>query len=62
VHARFHDARADGVRVAEAREVADGIKIHFASCVLGLFNEWRMKSPIPQGLKPDEFLLLVRHD
>ena len=28
VHARLHDALADGVRVAEAREVPDGIKVH----------------------------------
>ena len=32
MHARLHDALADGLRVAEAREVPDGIKIH------GLFN------------------------
>ena len=28
VHARLHDALADGVRVAEAGEVADGVEIH----------------------------------
>ena len=30
VHARLHDALADGVRVAEAREVADGVEVHRA--------------------------------
>ena len=28
VHARFHDALADGLRVAEAREVPDGVEVH----------------------------------
>jgi hypothetical protein len=28
VHARFHDAFADGLRVAESGEMADGVEVH----------------------------------
>ena len=28
VHARFHDALANGIGVAKAREMADGVKVH----------------------------------
>jgi hypothetical protein len=31
VHARLHDALADGLRVAEARKVPDGIEVHARS-------------------------------
>ena len=33
VHARFHNALADGLRVAESREVPDGVEIHSRFCL-----------------------------
>ena len=34
MHARLHDALADGLRVAEAREVADGVEVHASTEIL----------------------------
>jgi hypothetical protein len=37
MHARFHDALADRIGVAEAGEMTDGIEVHALTCLLGFF-------------------------